>query len=127
MDGFQRITQPLLDVVEVLVDAHRSGEEVHGWALIAATRRSGPTIYGILDKLEDAHLVEGHWEERNPTPGKPPRRLYRLNDAGLAQARRLLTEHRPVVDARGTRRGTTPRLGLNTLIAALTIFAGGVR
>lgn len=127
MDGFQRITQPLLDVLDVLVDAHQRGEEVHGWGLIAATRRSGPTIYGILDKLEDAHLVEAHWEERNPTPGKPPRRLYRLNAAGLAQARQLLAERQPAVNASGKRRWTSPRRGLTTLIGALTIFIGGAQ
>ena len=99
----------MLDVVEVLVAAHRRGEEVHGWALIEATRRSGPTIYGILDRLEDARLVEAYWEERNPTPGKPPRRLYRLNETGLAQARQLLAERRPVKDTRRRRRGTVPR------------------
>lgn len=114
MDGFRRITQPLLDVVEVLVDARLRGDEVHGWALIEATRRPGPTIYGILDKLEDAHLVEARWEEHNPTPGKPPRRLYRLNEAGLAQARQLLAEHRPFRGTTGEQR-RTPRPGLNTL------------
>jgi DNA-binding PadR family transcriptional regulator len=105
----------------------RSGEDVHGWALIQATGRSGPTIYGILDKLEDAHLIEAHWEERNPTPGKPPRRLYRLNEAGLAQARQLLAERRPVADSIGTRRRSAPRPGLHALFGKLTIFSGGVR
>jgi PadR family transcriptional regulator PadR len=127
MDGFQRITEPLLDVVAALVDAHRRDEEVHGWALIEATRRSGPTIYKILDKLEDAHLVEAYWEDRNPTPGKPPRRLYRLNESGFAQARQLLAERRPARDASGKRRTSTPRPGLNTLVSRLMILFGGVR
>jgi DNA-binding PadR family transcriptional regulator len=123
MDGFARITQPLLDVTEVLVDAHKRGVELHGWAIMEATRRAGPTVYRILDKFEDAELVTARWEDENPTPGKPARRFYKLNPAGLAQARQLLAEHRP---SRGVH-VANPRFGLVALFGHLTEMFGDVR
>jgi PadR family transcriptional regulator PadR len=90
-----RITGPLLDVLELLVHAAEEGTELHGWAIKSSIRRSGATVYGILDRLEDAGWVIGHWEQRNPDPGKPPRRRYRLTPTGFPAARRLLAQRRP--------------------------------
>jgi DNA-binding PadR family transcriptional regulator len=126
MDGFTRITQPLLDVTEVLVDAHKRGVELHGWAIMEATKRAGPTVYRILDKFEDAELVTARWEKENPTPGKPPRRFYKLSPTGLAQARQLLAEHRPARE-RGGRHITQPSSGVNMLFGKLITMLGDVR
>lgn len=96
MDGaLRRITQPLLDVLEVLVDGAVGGEELHGWAIMKRVGRSGPTVYGVIDRLEDAGLIMGRWEDENPHPNKPRRRLYQLNAQGLAFARTVLAKRRP--------------------------------
>lgn len=69
-----RVTEPVLDVLELLVDAMRETRELHGWAIMKGAGRSGPTVYGVLDRLEDAGWITGRTEERNPHPGRPPRR-----------------------------------------------------
>lgn len=93
--GPVRITKPLLDVLEALIQADKQGYALHGWAIIKATGRTGPTIYGVLDRLEDAGWLEGQWEERNPDPRKPPRRFYTLTGIGAPAARALLAKRRP--------------------------------
>lgn len=96
MAGLERITNPLLDVLEVLVnEATDNDRPVHGWAIMHVIGRSGPTVYGVLDRLEDAGWIVGEWEQKNPQPGKPPRRLYRLTGEGVASARELLAARRP--------------------------------
>lgn len=90
-----RVTNPLLDVLEVFVSAPDGGEDLHGWAIMKATKRSGPTVYGILDRLEDMGWITGEWEAQNPDPSRPRRRFYRITPDGHARATRLLLEHRP--------------------------------
>jgi PadR family transcriptional regulator, regulatory protein PadR len=92
-----RVTAPLLDVMEVLFRAFDDDVEVHGWALIKATRRSGPTVYGILDRIEDAGWVSARWEELEPGQNRPRRRFYRLTRAGAVAAYDLLSIRRPSV------------------------------
>ena len=83
MDGFKRITPSVLVATGALVEAHKQGNEVHGWGLIQVTGLGASTLYDILDKFEANRLVEARWEKQNSTPGRPPRRLYRLNENGL--------------------------------------------
>lgn len=89
-----RVTDHLLDVLEVLLQADSDDVGVHGWALAQATNRYGPTVYGVLDRLEDMSWVDGHWVD-NPVEGKPRRRFYRLTPEGIARARDLLKQRRP--------------------------------
>ncbi|MEW9533256.1 PadR family transcriptional regulator [Microbispora sp. NPDC049125] len=95
MAEIRRITQPTLDVIEALVDAHRRGEELHGWAIIKAVGRTGPTVYNVLDRLEDAKWISGRWESENPDPSRPRRRFYSLTGEGARRAPALLAERRP--------------------------------
>jgi len=90
-----RVTQPLLDVFQAFLQALDAGAELHGWAIMKATARSGPTVYGILDRLEDAGWIAGRWEDRHPEDNKPRRRFYELTPTGVPAARELLTKHRP--------------------------------
>ncbi len=86
----------MLDVLEVLLRAFDSHtDDLHGWAIMKATKRSGPTVYGVLDRLEDIGWISGRWEDENPEPGKPRRRLYSITPTGLADAREILCERRP--------------------------------
>jgi PadR family transcriptional regulator, regulatory protein PadR len=95
VQGPIRVTGPLLDVVEVFLHAFDDGTELHGWAIMKATKRSGPTVYGVLDRLEDAGWITGRWEDQHPEPSKPRRRFYLLTPSGAAAARSLLAERRP--------------------------------
>jgi PadR family transcriptional regulator, regulatory protein PadR len=60
-----------------------------------AIKRSGPTVYGVLDRLEDSGWISGEWEDQNADPGKPRRRFYRLTPTGIAGAQQVLAERRP--------------------------------
>jgi DNA-binding PadR family transcriptional regulator len=86
----------LLDVLEVLLQAFDShASDLHGWAIMKATKRSGPTVYGVLDRLEDTGWISGRWEKENPEPGKPRRRLYSITPTGVIGALEILSERRP--------------------------------
>jgi PadR family transcriptional regulator, regulatory protein PadR len=95
--GPNRVTGPLLDVLEVFLRAFDDDDdgELHGWAIMKATKRSGPTVYGVLDRLEEMGWISGRWEDQNPEPSKPRRRFYRITPTGEVSARGLLRERRP--------------------------------
>ncbi|MFI7033597.1 PadR family transcriptional regulator [Microbispora rosea] len=112
-----RITGPTLDVLEAFLAARARNEDLHGWAIAKATGRSSPTVYGVLDRLEDAGWVEGAWEEQAPDVNRPRRRLYRLTCEGAVRASALLAERRPG-SVLGVLR-SPPRLLLQGLYAAL--------
>jgi Transcriptional regulator PadR-like family len=62
-----RVTGPLLDVLETFLRAWQNNEDLHGWTIMKRVRRSGPTVYGVLDRLEDAGWIDGHWEDEHPS------------------------------------------------------------
>src|SRR5215213_8263698 len=95
MTGPVRVTGPLLDVLEVFLQALADDQELHGWAIMKATKRAGPTVYGVLDRLEDAGWVTGRWEDQPPDANTPRRRLYRFSPTGVVAARELLADRRP--------------------------------
>lgn len=88
------MTRSLVDVLAALVAADRRADEMHGWELMRATGLAGPTVYRVLDRLEDAEWITGRWEDVNPERGKPRRRFYRLSETGLAEARAILLDRR---------------------------------
>jgi PadR family transcriptional regulator, regulatory protein PadR len=90
MAGIARVTESTLDVLAVLLRAHQAHEDIYGWEIKKQTRRSGPTIYGVMDRLEDAGLIEGNWEQQTGQDKGPRRRYYRLTDEGVTVARQLL-------------------------------------
>ncbi|MBD2896975.1 hypothetical protein amrb99_59280 [Actinomadura sp. RB99] len=95
MGGIERITGPLLDVIEQLYEAHTQDVELHGWPIVHNTKRAGPTVYRVLDRLEDAGWVSARWEEQDPGVNRPRRRYYRLTPNGLEEVRELLGQRRP--------------------------------
>jgi PadR family transcriptional regulator, regulatory protein PadR len=95
MTGPVRVTGPLLDVLEVFLQAFADDEKLHGWAILKATKRAGPTVYGVLDRLEDAGWITGRWEGQPPNANTPRRRLYQLSPTGAVAARELLAARRP--------------------------------
>lgn len=73
---------------------------MHGYEIMHVTKRLGPTVYGVLDKLEDMKWITGQFEDRNlDNPGKPARRFYRLTGEGALDAEQLLHARRPVRSA----------------------------
>jgi PadR family transcriptional regulator, regulatory protein PadR len=94
--GPARVTGPFLDVLALFYQAMLSGgDELHGWAIMKSTKRTGPTVYGVLDRLEDMGWIVGRWETEHPEPGKPRRRLYHLTPQGEFSGSELLRERRP--------------------------------
>ncbi|MGH8216817.1 MAG: helix-turn-helix transcriptional regulator [Rhodanobacteraceae bacterium] len=57
----------------------------HGYDLSEQTGLSSGTIYPVLMRLSDRGMVEFKWEP-SPYQGCPPRKLYRLNAAGVSYA-----------------------------------------
>jgi PadR family transcriptional regulator, regulatory protein PadR len=123
MTGPVRITGPLLDVLEVFLQALTDDQELHGWAILKATKRAGPTVYGVLDRLEDAGWITGRWEDQPPNASTPRRRLYRLTPNGVVAARDLLASRRPAALTQPRRQ---PRPGLAAR-GWLRGLAGGTR
>lgn len=117
-----RITEPLLDVAECLLRAFEEGGAVHGWDLVKQTRRSGPTVYGILGRLGGCGWIVGYWEELRPEVSRPRRRFYRLTAEGGVGVRILLEQRRPhvLLDMKnghlsgGVDPGLVPRYGQQT-------------
>jgi PadR family transcriptional regulator PadR len=95
MSGPVRVTGPLLDVLEALLRARNENAELHGWAIMKEAKRSGPTVYGVLDRLEDAGWITGRWEAQHPESNRPRRRFYQLTGVGAAAAHELLAARRP--------------------------------
>ncbi len=82
----------------MLIGAFAAGDDdLHGWAIMKAAKRSGPTVYGVLDRLEDMGWIIGHWEDQPSEPGKPRRRFYCFTAEGIAGARETLLVRRPEV------------------------------
>lgn len=104
-DGPVRITEQVLDVVEVLINA--GPDEMHGWAITKAAGLASSTVYKVLDRLKVGGIVAARWEHEHPDGNKPRRRFYRLTGSGAAWAVAILRERRPDRASRAAR----PRLG----------------
>lgn len=131
MAGIERVTRQLLDLLTVLVDAYMRGVELHGYEIKKLAGLSGPSTYRGLDRLEDAGLIEAHWENQLEGNGRPRRRYYQLNPEGAATARSLLGERRPEALERLGRAPSgwppVPRPGLGARLTAMFGLAGDAR
>jgi PadR family transcriptional regulator PadR len=80
----------------------------YGYDLSKETSLASGTLYPILMRLTDQHLLETTWEPSDE-PGRPPRHVYRLTADGVALAQQRLAA-RPAPGARAVR--TRPAGGL---------------
>lgn len=67
--------------------AREGGEWHYGYDLLSKSGLKSGSLYPILIRLADRGFLEARWEDPVP-PGRPPRHLYRLTDAG----RQLVSE-----------------------------------
>jgi PadR family transcriptional regulator, regulatory protein PadR len=127
--GIERVTRQLVSLLAVLLEAYLQDEVLHGYALMKLAGLSGASTYRNLDRLEDAHLVDGFWEKLPDSEDRPRRRYYRLNPEGAAAARVILEERRPAELARLGKRlpGPRPERGPVITFARPARGAGGAR
>jgi PadR family transcriptional regulator, regulatory protein PadR len=64
---------------------------LRGYLLAKQTGLASGTLYPILIRLVERHLIEARWEDEQPA-GRPRRHLYRLTAGGLAAARTALAQ-----------------------------------
>jgi DNA-binding PadR family transcriptional regulator len=62
-------------------------DESYGYGLTARTGLVSGSLYPILARLERRGLVTGEWQLSHT--GRPPKRIYRLTEDGLAEALRF--------------------------------------
>jgi PadR family transcriptional regulator PadR len=84
-------------VLSLLDDEERYGFDlVRGLAEVDGMVTSEGTIYPLLSRLRRDGLVESTWQE---SPAGPPRRYYRLTNAGRAALETFRLEWRRFRDA----------------------------
>ena len=81
-------------VLDQLAGSHPAW--AHGYDLSKATDLKSGTLYPILRRLHGSDLLDAEWEP-SPHPGKPPRHIYRLSEAGLELARQRRAESAPAL------------------------------
>ena len=77
----------------------------HGYDLVLELDLKSGSLYPILIRLRDRGLLESRWEISEA--GRPPRHVYRLTAAGVADAEPAPSERTaPTRSVRRTRLGT---------------------
>lgn len=82
-----RFSRQTLAILEALLA--RPSQWHHGYAISRQTSIPSGTLYPILMRLDKSGWLETRWEDV-PTPGRPPRHLYRLSGNGREWAREEL-------------------------------------
>jgi PadR family transcriptional regulator, regulatory protein PadR len=73
----------------------RPQEWRHGYDLMKETGLLSGTLYPLLMRMTDQGLVQAEWREP-AQPGRPARHAYRLTAEGLALARAVKEDERPL-------------------------------
>lgn len=80
--------------------ADRPGEPLYGYQILKAIDRRGGSLYPLLDRMVTEGLLTAEPEQTNPRGnGRPPRKWYRLTEAGAAAAAGLPQREVPLVQA----------------------------
>lgn len=96
------------DTTALVLAVLASDGPLHGYGIVRAIERRSAAalkpgegvLYPALMGLESAGLIVGTWEA--PTPGKPPRKVYALTEAGSAELerrRQAWRTHAAAIDA----------------------------
>jgi PadR family transcriptional regulator, regulatory protein PadR len=78
-----RLTPQTLLVLDAFLQ--ESSAWRYGYEISRGTGLKSGTLYPILMRMEERHLLETSWE--NGEPGRPPRHMYRLTPEGMQFAR----------------------------------------
>jgi len=78
-----RLSPQTLLVLDAFLD--RAEDWKYGYDLSRGTGLKSGTLYPILMRMAERHLLETQWEAGEP--GKPPRHMYRFTPDGLRFAR----------------------------------------
>ena len=76
----------------------------YGYELGQEVGLKAGSLYPILIRLCDRGLLEAAWEA-DPGPGRPPRHLYRLTEAGVHLAGEAVQQAQPARTGRRQLRG----------------------
>lgn len=83
----RRSSPQTLLVLQTLLDQPKGWR--HGYDISLETELQSGTLYPVLMRLSDRGYLDAKWEP-SETPGRPPRRLYRLTKQGLAYAKQQI-------------------------------------
>jgi PadR family transcriptional regulator PadR len=101
-----RVRRPSAQTVEVLLALVADPSQWrYGYELGAEVGLPSGSLYPILVRLSDRHLLEAMWEA-TPPGGRPARHLYRLTDRG----REFAAEHGGAAAPAERRRRQRPEL-----------------
>lgn len=78
-----RLTTATLLVLDVIA-RNAVDDPPWGYRICEDAGLGSGTVYPILDRLEEAGLIEGRWETGQPAD-RPRRRLYTITSAGRAR------------------------------------------
>jgi DNA-binding PadR family transcriptional regulator len=84
-----RSTPQTLEVFEAFLETPKAWQ--YGYDLSRSTGLKSGTLYPILMRLAEHHVLETRWEP-SADPGRPPRHMYRLTADGLRTARERVRE-----------------------------------
>ena len=102
-----RLSAQTLEVLSALTTEPSAWR--HGYDLARETGLKSGTLYPILIRLADRHLVEARWEDEQPA-GRPRRHLYRLTSDGAAVASQALAAAAAKRRTAGPAQAPAPRL-----------------
>jgi PadR family transcriptional regulator, regulatory protein PadR len=83
----RKSSRQTLQVLQTLLDQPKGWR--HGYDISLVTELQSGTLYPVLMRLSDRGYLESKWEP-SETPGRPPRRLYRLTKDGVAYGKQQL-------------------------------------
>jgi PadR family transcriptional regulator PadR len=89
MTRLRKISAPTLALLNAMLERPRAWQ--YGYELAQLTRLKSGTLYPILMRLCDRKLFESKWQP-SPSPGRPPRHMYRLTSSGAAFAKEQMAD-----------------------------------
>ena len=100
-----RITYPTATILCALAHGHG-----YGFEIIDLTGLRAGTVYPILRRLEAEGMVRSTWERASiaQAEGRPPRRNYRMTDAGERAADDAMTRYPALARLFGPPAGQEP-------------------
>jgi PadR family transcriptional regulator, regulatory protein PadR len=87
----RKTSVPTLALLLAMLERPRAWQ--YGYELAQLTGLKSGTLYPILMRLCDRKLFESKWQP-SPSPGRPPRHMYRLTASGAVFAKEQMADSR---------------------------------